>query len=175
MDCFDPQTVFSDRVDEPVGKHVGVETHHYWMELALAQAQQAAEQGEVPVGAVVVCDGELVASAHNLTITDSDPTGHAEIVALRRAGQQLGNYRLVDCDLYVTLEPCAMCVGALVHARINHLYFAADDPKAGAIRSAMALAAADHFNHQLDWTGGIMAEPASKMLTEFFRSRRRAR
>ena len=145
------------------------------MEQALAQANLAAEQGEVPVGAVVVCDGQLVAEGHNLTITDSDPSGHAEIVALRRAGQQLGNYRLVECDLYVTLEPCVMCVGALVHARINHLYFAADDPKAGAVRSAMTLPTAEHFNHQLDWTGGLMAEPASQMLTEFFRGRRRAR
>ena len=152
-----------------------IDLNYQWMELALVQADLAAEQGEVPVGAVVVCDGELIAVGHNLTIADSDPTGHAEIVALRRAGQQLGNYRLVECDLYVTLEPCVMCVGALVHARINHLYFAADDPKAGAVRSAMRLPSAEHFNHKLDWSGGLMAEPASQMLTEFFRSRRRIR
>ena len=152
-----------------------VDQHQQWMQLALEQAELAADSDEVPVGAVVVRDGELIASAHNLTISDSDPTGHAEIIALRRAGQQLGNYRLVECDLYVTLEPCAMCVGALVHARINHLIFAADDPKAGAIHSAMQLPMAAHFNHKLEWTGGLMAEPASKMLTDFFRSRRRSR
>ena len=150
-----------------------VDQHQQWMQLALEQAELAAESDEVPVGAVVVRDGELIAAGHNLTITDSDPSGHAEIIALRRAGQQLGNYRLVDCDLYVTLEPCAMCVGALVHARINHLYFAADDPKAGAVCSAMELASAEHFNHRLDWSRGLLAEPASAMLTGFFRRRRR--
>ena len=161
------------QVYRSVGNSIVVDDHLHWMQLALEQAELAAESDEVPVGAVVVLDGELIAAAHNQTITDSDPTGHAEIIALRRAGEQLGNYRLVECDLYVTLEPCAMCVGALVHARLHHLYFAADDPKAGAVRSAMTLLSAGHFNHQVDFTGGILAEPAGALLTGFFRGRRR--
>ena len=140
-----------------------------WMEMALEQAERAAEQGEVPVGAIVVCDGELVAAGHNLTITNNDPSAHAEIVALRLAGQRLGNYRLPECDLYVTLEPCAMCVGALVHARLRNLYYAADDPKAGAVVSAVSLMDASHFNHRIHHQGGVLAEPAAELLRGFFR------
>jgi len=143
-----------------------------WMRLALDQAELARQRGEVPVGAVVVSGNELVAAGHNLTITNNDPTAHAEIIALRLAGEKLGNYRLPGCDLYVTLEPCAMCVGALVHARIDNLYFAADDPKAGAVVSALSLISSDHFNHRLNWQAGILAAPAAKVLRDFFRHRR---
>jgi len=143
-----------------------------WMRIALDQAELAAQRGEVPVGAVVVSGNELVAAGHNLTITNNDPTAHAEIIALRLAGEKLGNYRLPGCDLYVTLEPCAMCVGALVHARIDNLYFAADDPKAGAVVSALSLISSDHFNHRLNWQAGILAAPAAEVLRDFFRHRR---
>ncbi len=143
-----------------------------WMQLALEQARIAAEQGEVPVGAVVVRDDRLVSSGHNLTITHSDPSAHAEVVALRRAGEQLGNYRLPGCDLYVTLEPCAMCVGVMIHARINRLYYAADDPKAGAVHSVLSLLDAAHFNHRIDCKGGVLAQPAATLLKDFFRQRR---
>ena len=142
------------------------------MQLALEQAEQAAARSEVPVGAVVVCGDVLVAAGHNQTISDNDPSAHAEIVALRLAGQRRGNYRLTDCDIYVTLEPCAMCVGALVHARIGQLYFAADDPKAGAVHSAISLIDADYFNHGITWHAGILAESASALLKDFFRNRR---
>lgn len=142
------------------------------MELALEQARIAAEMGEVPVGAIIVSNGHWVAAGHNLTITNSDPSAHAEIVALRRAAQLRANYRLPDCDLYVTLEPCAMCVGALVHARIGNLYFAAEDPKAGAVCSAVSLIDAAYLNHKISWQGGILAEPASALLKTFFRQRR---
>lgn len=142
------------------------------MALALEQAELAAEQGEVPVGAVVVCGDELIAVGHNLTISNNDPSAHAEIVTLRKAGQRRENYRLPDCDLYVTLEPCAMCVGALIHSRIANLYFAADDPKAGAVHSAVSLIDAEYFNHSIKWHAGILAEPASMLLKNFFRRRR---
>jgi len=138
----------------------------------MEQAQQAADQGEVPVGAVVVASNQLIAAGHNLTISNHDPSAHAEIIALRRAGEAMGNYRLPACDLYVTLEPCAMCVGALVHARINQLYFAADDPKAGAVHSALSLISADHFNHAIHWHAGLLSGPAATLLKTFFRERR---
>lgn len=143
-----------------------------WMGAALAQAQLAEAIGEVPVGAVLVRNGELIAAAHNRTIIDHDATGHAEVVALRQAGQKLGNYRFPDCDLYVTLEPCAMCVGALVHARIRKLFFAATDPKAGAVSSAVSLLDKDFFNHRIVWHGGLLADQASARLSDFFRRRR---
>src|SRR5207302_2966874 len=108
-----------------------------WMEEALRAAQRALESGEVPVGAVVVCDGKIIGRGWNRSIADSDPTAHAEIVALREAGTIVGNHRLVDCDLFVTIEPCAMCAGALVHGRIRRLVYGADDPKAGAVCSVM--------------------------------------
>lgn len=142
------------------------------MSLALEQAQLAESVGEVPVGAVLVLDGKLIAAGHNQTITDHDATGHAEVVTLRQAGQRLGNYRFPGCDLYVTLEPCAMCVGALIHARIRKLIFAAFDPKAGAVSSAISLLDNDYFNHRIEWQGGLLADQASARLRDFFRRRR---
>lgn len=146
-----------------------------WMGLALEQARLAARIGEVPVGAVVVLDDAVIASAHNAPITTNDPAGHAEIRALRLAARKLGNYRLVDCDLYVTLEPCPMCVGAMVHARLRRLVFGASDPKTGAAGSAFDLLADPAHNHRVDCTGGVLAPEASQLLTEFFRRRRATR
>lgn len=142
------------------------------MEQALAEARQAEAEGEVPVGAVVVAAGEVVARAHNRSVSDSDPTAHAELLALRAAGARRANYRLTDCDLFVTLEPCAMCVGALVHARIRRLVYAAPDPKAGAVQSATQLLEAPHFNHRVEVAFGLLAEEAGALLQRFFALRR---
>ena len=146
----------------------------YYMEQALAEASQAAEEGEVPVGAVVVAGEEVIARAHNRPLASSDPTAHAEILALRAAGKRRGNYRLGDCDLYVTLEPCAMCVGALVHARIRRLVYAAADPKAGAVESCLRLLESPHWNHRLTVRAGVLAEEAAALLQRFFALRREA-
>jgi len=142
------------------------------MQEALTLARQAAEQGEVPVGAVVVKDGAVVGRGHNRPVSGSDPTAHAEIVALREAGAATGNYRLAGCTLYVTIEPCAMCAGAIMHARIARLVYGAADPKAGACGSVVNLLADDRLNHHATVTGGVMAEAAGKLLQEFFAARR---
>jgi tRNA(adenine34) deaminase len=142
------------------------------MHEALTLARQAAEQGEVPVGAVVVKDGAVVGRGHNRPVSGSDPTAHAEIVALREAGAATGNYRLAGCTLYVTIEPCAMCAGAIMHARIARLVYGAPDPKAGACGSVVNLLADDRLNHHATVTGGIMADAAGKVLQEFFAARR---
>jgi len=142
------------------------------MELALAEAHEAEAEGEVPVGAVVVRDGEVIARAHNRPIASNDPTAHAEILALRAAAEKLGNYRLAGCDLYVTLEPCAMCAGALVHGRVRRLVYAAADPKAGAVASQMRLLEAPHLNHRVEVAGGVLAEEAAALLQRFFALRR---
>lgn len=140
---------------------------------ALDCARVAAEQGEVPVGAVLVgAQGELLARAANAPIASHDSTAHAEIVALRAAGQLLRNYRLPGCTLYVTLEPCAMCVGALVHARIARLVFGATDPKTGACGSVFDLAANPRMNHRITVTGGVLAEDSAELLRRFFAARR---
>jgi tRNA(adenine34) deaminase len=144
----------------------------HFMEQALAEAHQAEAEGEVPVGAVVVSDGEIIARAHNCPLGAADPTAHAEILALRAAAEHLQNYRLTGCDLYVTLEPCAMCVGALVHARVRRLVYAAADPKAGAVHSCLRLLEAAHFNHQVEVTGGLLAEESAALLRRFFALRR---
>lgn len=144
-----------------------------FMERALAEARQAEAEGEVPVGAVVVRDAEVIATAHNRPIGLNDPTAHAEILALRTAAAKLGNYRLAGCDLYVTLEPCAMCVGALVHARLRRLIYAAADPKAGAVVSCLKLLESPHWNHRLEARGGVLADEAAALLQRFFASRRR--
>jgi tRNA(adenine34) deaminase len=144
----------------------------HFMEQALAEAHEADAEGEVPVGAVVVTGGEIVARAHNRPLGASDPTAHAEILALRAAARLLNNYRLTGCDLYVTLEPCAMCVGALVHARIRRLIYGAPDPKAGAAHSCLRLPEAPHFNHQVEVTGGVLAEESAALLKRFFALRR---
>jgi tRNA(adenine34) deaminase len=149
-----------------------VADHAHFMEQALAEAHQAEAGGEVPVGAVVVADGEIIARAHNRPLGATDPTAHAEILALRAAAERLQNYRLTCCDLYVTLEPCAMCVGALVHARIRRLVYAAPDPKAGAVHSCLRLLQAAHLNHQVEVTGGVLAEESAALLKRFFALRR---
>ena len=140
---------------------------------ALEQARTAGEQGEVPVGAVLTKDGIVLAEGHNLTITTADPTAHAEIVVIRRAAQALGDWRLLDCTLYVTLEPCAMCAGALVLARVRRLVFGTADPKAGMAGSLGCLVQDERLNHRLEVTGGVEAEPARSLLREFFQARRR--
>jgi len=146
-----------------------------WMEQALAAAREAEAAGEVPVGAVIVGpSGELLARAANAPIALHDPTAHAEILALRAAGRALGNYRLPGCALYVTLEPCAMCVGALVHARIARLLYGATDPKAGACGSVFDLAGGAKLNHRIEVTGGVRAEESAALLRKFFAARRGA-
>jgi len=143
------------------------------MEEALRAAQRALEAGEVPVGAVVVVGGgQIVGRGWNRNIADRDPSAHAEIVALREAGTALGNHRLGDCELFVTVEPCAMCAGALVQARIKRLIYGADDPKAGAVHSVIQVLNHPQLNHRMDVRGGILAGRCAEMVQAFFKSRR---
>ena len=142
------------------------------MEAALAEARLAAEAGEVPIGAVVVREGAIVAHGQNRVLRDLDPTAHAEIVALRAAAAALGNYRLLGCTLYVTLEPCAMCAGAMIHARLAELVFAAADPKAGAAGSVLTVLNHPQLNHQMQIEQGILEDEAADLLRSFFRERR---
>jgi tRNA(adenine34) deaminase len=143
-----------------------------FMRLALAQAGRARQEGEVPVGAVVVKDGEVIAVGHNQPIGRHDPTAHAEIVALRAAAEKLGNYRLPGCELYVTLEPCAMCSGAMMHARLARVVYAASDPKTGVCGSVLDLFAHEVLNHHTEVVGGVLADEASALLKGFFAERR---
>jgi tRNA(adenine34) deaminase len=143
-----------------------------FMKAALAEARLAAEAGEVPIGAVVVHEGEIVGRGQNRVLRDLDPTAHAEIVALRAAAEVLGNYRLNGCTLYATLEPCAMCAGAMIHARLERLVFAASDPKAGAAGSVLAVLNHPQLNHQMAVEQGILAEESAELLRGFFRERR---
>ena len=142
------------------------------MALALAQARQAAAAGEIPVGAVVVHQGQVIATGRNAPIDSHDPTAHAEIVALRAAAQVLGNYRLEDCELFVTLEPCAMCSGAMLQARLKRVVFGAPEPKTGAAGSVIDLFAQARLNHQTECQGGVLAVQSAALLQEFFRQRR---
>jgi tRNA(adenine34) deaminase len=142
------------------------------MEEALRSAQRALEAGEVPVGAVIVCNGRIVGRGWNRNITDHDPTAHAEVIALREAGAAVGNHRLEDCTLFVTIEPCAMCAGALVHARVKRLVYGADDPKAGAVRSVMQVLNHPQLNHQIEVHRGVLAGRSAEVLQTFFKSRR---
>jgi tRNA(adenine34) deaminase len=144
-----------------------------FMAQALRSAERAGRAGEVPVGAVVVRAGRVIARGANRPVRSSDPTAHAEIVALRRAARTAGNYRLPDCDLYVTVEPCAMCLGAIVQARVRRLVYGAADPKAGAVRSVMAFPF-DRLNHRPEIVGGVLAEEAAALLRAFFRARRKS-
>jgi tRNA(adenine34) deaminase len=144
----------------------------HFMRLALAQAREAAASGEVPVGAVVVRHGEVIATGRNAPVDSHDPTAHAEIVALRAAALALGNYRLDDCELYVTLEPCAMCSGAMLHARLKRVVFGAADPKTGAAGSVVNLFSEAALNHQTAWEGGVLADECGDVLQDFFRQRR---
>ena len=144
----------------------------HFMRLALEAAQQAADTGEVPVGAVIVRQGEVLAIAHNQPVGRHDPSAHAEILALRAAGERLGNYRLIDCTLYVTLEPCVMCAGAMQHARIARVVWGAADPKTGACGSVVNLFAEPRLNHHATTHGGVLAEASARLLREFFAARR---
>ena len=144
-----------------------------FMSLAIEQAQAAQRTGEVPVGAVVVdAQGNVLGTGFNRTITDSDPTAHAEIVALRAAAQHLDNYRLPGLSLYVTLEPCVMCIGAMLHARLARVVYGASDPKTGACGSVLDVGAVARLNHHTTVIGGVLAEPCGNMLRQFFRERR---
>ena len=150
------------------------DTDLHFMRLALAQAQHAWDLGEVPVGAVVVKDGEVIAVGYNQPIGRHDPTAHAEVNALRAASEKLGNYRLPGCELYVTLEPCVMCSGAMLHARLARVVFGASDPKTGACGSVVNLFDQPALNHQTEIAGGVMAEECGAYLRAFFVERRRA-
>lgn len=147
-------------------------TDNDFMQAALAQARLAGDGGEVPIGAVVVREGAVVAIGQNRVLRDSDPTAHAEIVALRAAGAAIGNYRLSGCTLYATLEPCAMCAGAMIHARLDRLVFAAADPKAGAAGSVLSVLNHPQLNHQMRVEQGILGDEAAEFLRSFFRERR---
>lgn len=142
------------------------------MQLALAAAERGQQLGEVPVGAVVVHDGRELARAHNRNLLDRDPTAHAEIVALRAAGRVLGNHRLTECEMFVTIEPCAMCAGAMVHARLRRLIYGAADPKAGAAGSVLAVLNHPRLNHQMEVTSGVLAGPCAELVQEFFKAKR---
>jgi tRNA(adenine34) deaminase len=143
-----------------------------FMQVALAQAVLAAAADEVPVGAVLVHEGEIIAAAHNAPIAMHDPCAHAEILVLRAAGQQLQNYRLIGATLYVTLEPCPMCIAAMIHARIARCVYAASDPKTGACGGAVDLSSLSTWNHHVDIEGGVMQAEASALLKDFFKDRR---
>jgi tRNA(adenine34) deaminase len=143
-----------------------------FMRQALDLAQQAASIEEVPVGAIVVANGEVIGRGFNCPIDSNDPTAHAEIVAMRDAAKNLGNYRLSGCELYVTIEPCTMCLGAMVHARIKRVIFGALEPRAGAFASNPMLMDADHFNHKIEWSGGVLEQDCSELIKEFFKGRR---
>jgi tRNA(adenine34) deaminase len=145
---------------------------HRWMREAIGLACQARSRGEVPVGAIVVREGAIVGRGGNAPIVANDPTAHAEIAALRDAGRVVGNYRLPDCELYVTLEPCAMCAGAIMHARIRRVFFGAKDPKTGACGSVVDLFAERRLNHHATVVGGVLADECGALLSTFFATRR---
>ncbi|HLV87715.1 MAG TPA: tRNA adenosine(34) deaminase TadA [Candidatus Sulfotelmatobacter sp.] len=147
-------------------------TDELWMEEALRCAQRALEAGEVPVGAILVRKGRIVGRGWNRNIEMSDPTAHAEMVALREAGANVGNHRLGECELFATIEPCVMCAGALVHARIRRLVYGADDPKAGAVRSVMQVLNHPQLNHRIEVRSGVLAGRSAEILQAFFRKRR---
>ncbi|MEP5763097.1 MAG: tRNA adenosine(34) deaminase TadA [Halieaceae bacterium] len=150
----------------------GTDADLAYMRQALELAATAASKGEVPVGAVLVCDGEVIGEGWNQVISASDPTAHAECVALRAAAARLANYRLTGSTLYVTLEPCTMCVGALVHARVQRLVFAAREPRAGVVCSQASSLDADYYNHKVQWEEGLLAQESSALLQTFFQARR---
>lgn len=147
-------------------------TDEHWMRHALALAARSEQQGEVPVGAVLVKDGHILGEGWNQMISQHDPSAHAEMLAVRQAAVRIGNYRLLDCTLYVTLEPCSMCAGMLVHSRIHRLVFGASDYKTGAAGSVMDLVRHPQLNHQLEVTAGVLAEECSEQLSAFFQRRR---
>lgn len=144
-----------------------------WMRRALALAQQAEAQGEVPVGAVLVRDGQIVGEGFNQPISACDPTAHAEIVALRNASRALQNYRLPETHLYVTVEPCSMCAGSLVHARVARLVYGASEPRSGAVASQLSLLSESFYNHRVEVCGGVLAEECARLMSDFFARKRR--
>ncbi len=143
-----------------------------FMGIALKNAKLAMKSGEVPIGAVLVRDGKIIAQGHNQPIQKCDPTAHAEIVVLRKAASIEGNYRLVDCELFVTIEPCIMCVGAMLHARIRRIIFGAKEPRFGALTSHMRVLDSTRFNHKIEWHGGVLAEQSSVLMRNFFKLKR---
>ncbi len=145
---------------------------HNFMQLALEEAKKAYDAGEIPVGAVIVHEGVVIAEAHNTREASNDASSHAEISAIRKAGKALGTWKLSDCDIYVTLEPCAMCAGALIQSRIRTLYFGAHDPKAGAAGSVINILAVKDFNHKVDVIAGILEDECSALLKDFFKELR---
>jgi len=145
-----------------------------WMEEALREAQRAAASGEVPVGAAVVCGERIVGRGGNRNLRENDPTAHAEIIALRLAAREVGNHRLLDCEIFVTIEPCAMCAGALVQARLRRLVYGADDPKAGAVRSVLQVLNHPGLNHRMEVTPGVLAARCAELLRSFFTEKRKA-
>ena len=149
-----------------------METDIQFMQEALAEARFAAAAGEVPIGAVLVRDGRILARSGNRTIRDCDPTAHAEIIALREAARLLGNYRLADTTLYVTIEPCSMCAGAIIQARVPRLVYGADDPKGGAVRSCFEILSHPRLNHHVEVTSGVLADDCAAILQSFFAERR---
>lgn len=151
---------------------MSIQNDEYWMQQAIALALSTQKSGEVPVGSVIVHQGVCIARGANRVIQDNDPSAHAEIVALRAAGEQRDNYRLIDTTLYVTLEPCAMCVGAMIHARIARVVFGAFDPKTGAAGSVLNLFEQDYVNHHVEVTSGILAQSCGQILRDFFQQRR---
>jgi tRNA(adenine34) deaminase len=146
-----------------------------WMGKALLLAQKAATEGEVPVGAVLVKDGAIVGEGFNCPITTCDPTAHAEIMALRNAATNTGNYRLPGTTLYVTIEPCTMCIGAMIHARVSRLVYGAEEPRAGAVVSQLALPSLPHYNHAMNVVGGVLAEECGRLMSDFFKNKRLAK
>lgn len=148
------------------------EQDHFWMQHALQLAEQAKQHGEVPIGAVLIVDNEMIGEGFNSPITDCDSTAHAEIIALRRGAKKINNYRLLNSTIYVTLEPCVMCAGAMVHARIKRLVYGASDPRVGAVTSSFQILDAEQLNHRVEHAGGLLAEPCGKLLSDFFRERR---
>jgi tRNA(adenine34) deaminase len=164
-------TTSANVLEHPVGTSSTADAD--FMRRALREAQKASLAGEVPVGAVVVRDGKIIARAHNRPLRLSDPSAHAEILALRRSAKKLGNYRLNGCDLYVTIEPCAMCAGAIIQARLRRVVYGTADPKAGACGSALAVLNHPKVNHQVEVVSGVLAAECAGILREFFRSRRK--
>ncbi|MGE0160759.1 MAG: tRNA adenosine(34) deaminase TadA [Gemmatimonadales bacterium] len=156
----------------PIELTAEVSADVFWMSRALDLARSAPASGEVPVGALVVRAGHVLGEAHNRTVTDADPTAHAEVVAIRRAAAVIGDWRLIDCTLYVTLEPCAMCCGAIVLGRVPRVVYGARDPKAGMVDSLGNLVRDARLNHRAEVTGGVLAEESAELLRAFFRERR---
>ncbi|MCR8924203.1 tRNA adenosine(34) deaminase TadA [Dasania sp. GY-MA-18] len=147
-------------------------TDEYWMAKALLLAEQGAAKGEVPVGAILVADDKVLGQGYNCPISSNDPTAHAEVMAVRDAATVLGNYRLPETTLYVTLEPCTMCAGALVHARVTRVVYGATEPKAGVVESNPCVFEGEHLNHKVAYQGGVLAAECSAMLSTFFKKRR---